>query len=294
MTSIISIYRRFPTKESCLEHLENVRWEDKPCCPYCKSEKVSRKKEVEQRSRWQCSLCRKSFSVTVGTIFHNSHIDLKKWFVLIGKLNEGPISAAKMASVLRIRRPTASKMMESATQNWASWEVKAVLSKDDSVRWLPVTDWEGFYDVSENGEVYSYRRKKVMSAKPNEDGYPRVLLWKKGSSNHHRFVHTIVLEAFKGPCPFGMEACHNDGNPANNHVDNLRWDTRSANQMDRHEHGTVLNGEKCHLSRLTKPKVQEIRRRLADGEGLSALGRAYGVHATTILAIKEGRSWRHV
>lgn len=71
MTSIISIYRSFPTKESCLEHLEKVRWGEEPCCPYCMSEKVSRKKEIEQRNRWQCSLCRKSFSVTVGTIFHN-------------------------------------------------------------------------------------------------------------------------------------------------------------------------------------------------------------------------------
>ncbi len=53
MTSIISIYRRFPTKESCLEHLEKVRWKDEPCCPYCMSEKVSRKKEIEQRDRWQ-------------------------------------------------------------------------------------------------------------------------------------------------------------------------------------------------------------------------------------------------
>jgi len=47
MTSIVSIYRRFPTKESCLEHLEKVRWKDEPCCPYCKSEKVSKKVEKE-------------------------------------------------------------------------------------------------------------------------------------------------------------------------------------------------------------------------------------------------------
>lgn len=83
MTSIVSIYRRFPTKEDCLNHLEQVRWGETPCCPYCKSEKVSRKKEKEQRNRWQCSLCRKSFSVTVGTIFHNSHVDLQRWFLLI-------------------------------------------------------------------------------------------------------------------------------------------------------------------------------------------------------------------
>ncbi len=113
MTSIISIYRRFPTKESCLEHLEKVRWKDEPCCPYCKSEKVSRKKEIEQRNRWQCSLCRKSFSVTVGTIFHNSHVDLQRWFLLISLMFSAKkgLSAMQAARDLEMRRPTVWSMM---------------------------------------------------------------------------------------------------------------------------------------------------------------------------------------
>lgn len=113
MTSIISIYRRFPTKESCLEHLENVRWKNKPCCPYCKSEKVSKKAEKEQRDRWQCSLCRKSFSVTVGTIFHNSHVDLQRWFLLISLMFSAKkgLSAMQAARDLEMRRPTVWSMM---------------------------------------------------------------------------------------------------------------------------------------------------------------------------------------
>lgn len=113
MTSIISIYRRFPTKESCLEHLEKVRWNDEPCCPYCKSEKVSKKTEKEQRDRWQCSLCRKSFSVTVGTIFHNSHVDLQRWFLLISLMFSAKkgLSAMQAARDLEMRRPTVWSMM---------------------------------------------------------------------------------------------------------------------------------------------------------------------------------------
>lgn len=113
MTSIISIYRRFPTKESCLEHLEAVRWKDEPCCPYCKSEKVSKKTEKEQRNRWQCSLCRKSFSVTVGTIFHNSHVDLQRWFLLIAIMFSAKkgLSAMQAARDLEMRRPTVWSMM---------------------------------------------------------------------------------------------------------------------------------------------------------------------------------------
>ena len=113
MTSIVSIYRRFPTKESCFEHLEKVRWKDEPCCPYCMSEKVSRKKEIDQRNRWQCSLCRKSFSVTVGTIFHNSHVDLQRWFLLISLMFSAKkgLSAMQAARDLEMRRPTVWSMM---------------------------------------------------------------------------------------------------------------------------------------------------------------------------------------
>ncbi|WP_354002522.1 NUMOD4 motif-containing HNH endonuclease [Agromyces larvae] len=50
-------------------------------------------------------------------------------------------------------------------------------------------------------------------------------------------VHRLVLEAFVGPCPEGMEGCHNDGDPTNNRVGNLRWDTSSANSRDMVRHG---------------------------------------------------------
>jgi len=53
------------------------------------------------------------------------------------------------------------------------------------------------------------------------------------------FVHRLVLTAFTGPCPTGLEACHfPDTNPSNNYLENLRWDTRSANQKDAVRSGT--------------------------------------------------------
>jgi len=113
MSSIVSIYRRFPTKESCIEHLETVRWKGKPHCPYCKSERVSKHTEQDRRSRWQCSLCRKSFSVTVGTIFHNSHVDLQRWFLLISLMFSAKkgLSALQAARDLEMRSATVWSMM---------------------------------------------------------------------------------------------------------------------------------------------------------------------------------------
>lgn len=61
-----------------------------------------------------------------------------------------------------------------------------------------------------------------------------------------RLVHQLVLEAFIGPRPAGMMACHNDGNPANNRVENLRWDTQSSNIFDAIGQGTHTMSSVTH------------------------------------------------
>lgn len=113
MTSIISIYRRFPTQDDCLKHLEKVRWGDDPTCPYCGADTVCTKAEEDRRSRLQCWSCRKSFSCTVGTIFHNSHIDLQRWFLLISLMFSAKkgLSAMQASRCLELRRPTVWSMM---------------------------------------------------------------------------------------------------------------------------------------------------------------------------------------
>lgn len=65
---------------------------------------------------------------------------------------------------------------------------------------------------------------------------------------HYLYVHSLVLTAFVGPKPEGMECCHRDGNPLNNHIDNLRWGTHSDNMQDSIRHGTFK--KKSRLLRL--------------------------------------------
>lgn len=62
-------------------------------------------------------------------------------------------------------------------------------------------------------------------------------------------IHSLVLEAFVGPRPDGMEGCHNDGDPANNHLANLRWDTRAANNQDTLRHGRHEKKRRTHCPR---------------------------------------------
>lgn len=102
---------KFLTPQSCIMHLEKVRWQGEPACPYCASKKVGTHKE-KHKVRWQCYSCKKSFSVTVGTIFHRSHIDLQRWFLLISFIRaKKGLTACQAARDLEMRRTTVGGMM---------------------------------------------------------------------------------------------------------------------------------------------------------------------------------------
>ena len=111
--SIISIYRRFPTHADCIAHLEAVRWRGQARCPICFETNVTGHQEAGRRNRWQCLKCQRSFSVTAGTIFHNSHVDLQRWFLLISLMLSAKkgLSAMQAARDLEMRRPTVWSMM---------------------------------------------------------------------------------------------------------------------------------------------------------------------------------------
>lgn len=110
--NLIEIFRKFPTQEACLAHLEKARWGGQPRCTYCGSAHVGKHRELN-KVRWQCYECRKSFSVTVGTIFHNTHIALQKWFLLISLMLNAKkgLSAYQAARDIELRRPTVWSMM---------------------------------------------------------------------------------------------------------------------------------------------------------------------------------------
>jgi hypothetical protein len=107
-------------------------------------------------------------------------------------------------------------------------------------------------------------------------------------------VHVLVLTSFRGPCPEGMEACHNDGNPLNNHVSNLRWDTRKANAEDRVRHGRQLRGSAMSNAKLTEEIVKEIRNLYSSGSASKrALARMFGIGQTHVRRILDNEAWNH-
>ena len=98
--NLIDIFRKFPTEESCYEHLERVRFGDYPYCPRCGGMKVARKADGHRVGRWNCYDCHASFNVLSGTIFQKTRIPLQKWFLGIGLM----VNAKKSVSSCQLGR----------------------------------------------------------------------------------------------------------------------------------------------------------------------------------------------
>lgn len=107
-------------------------------------------------------------------------------------------------------------------------------------------------------------------------------------------VCRLVIETFKGPCPAGMECCHNDGNPRNNKIDNLRWDTRLENVHDMIRHGTNPKGESHSHAKLTESQVLEIRKMIKSGMTLISIAKIFNISWQSVSGIKYWRRWKHL
>jgi transposase-like protein len=99
------------TEDQAREMLENIRWHDGIICPKCGSDKGAYKLESKPESKnkvrpglYKCKTCRKNFTVTMGTIFEDSHIPLKKWMLATYLMNASKkgISAHQLHRMLDI------------------------------------------------------------------------------------------------------------------------------------------------------------------------------------------------
>lgn len=101
----------------------------------------------------------------------------------------------------------------------------------------------------------------------------------------------LILLAFIGPCPDGMECCHEDGDETNDRLDNLRWGSRESNCEDKRRHGTLPLGERAGRNKLTEKQVLEI---IASGRPLKPLAVKYGVSEATVSHVLRGKTWKYL
>ena len=168
------------------------------------------------------------------------------------------------------------------------------------------------YRIGDDGSVWSCRSRhgrmtatwRPLKGRRSRNGHLAVYLC-RGGKRHYRAIHRLVLEAFVGPCPPGMEGCHDpDRDPSNNRLPNLRWDTRRANCADAIRHGTAFMVKGKHLgeanphAKLTQAQVEQIMEiRTMTGIGARKICRQLGLSARMYGAVKGvicGQSWSHV
>jgi transposase-like protein len=103
---LMTLFEKFGNDEKCRMYLEKLRWPEGVRCVRCGSEKIAR---IYKRNQFACDSCQYHFSATAGTIFHDSHLPLMKWFAAIYLLSESKkgMSANQLKRTLKVAYKTA-------------------------------------------------------------------------------------------------------------------------------------------------------------------------------------------
>ena len=157
---------------------------------------------------------------------------------------------------------------------------------------------EGFeaYSISNKGRCKSfYKNPKGTILKPlkGTTGYFTYDLRSNGVRKMCK-THLLVLTSFKGERKKGEVGCHNDGDKGNNNLTNLRWDTRSNNELDKRSHNTDNRGEKHYGSKLTGMDVLKIRNLHEQGFSNIEIAKLLKFKRQNVCAVTSRRTWKHI
>ena len=151
--------------------------------------------------------------------------------------------------------------------------------------WRDISGYDGEYQISDDGRAkrktltYRNRFNPILAIK-KVGSYKGV--WLGGRSGRNHYLHRLVAFAFIGPPPSDAhEVAHYDGDKTNNHVSNLRWATRSENNLDKRRLNTH--------PKLTQAQVDEIRSR--KGQTATELSKEFCVGFSHIRRIQKREAW---
>lgn len=104
--SLVKLIKQFQSEDKCREYLEALRWPDGVSCTRCQHKSTSR---LADRHQYECNSCRYQFSVTSGTIMHDTHLPLWKWFLAVYMIVESKkaVSANQVKRMIEVSYKTA-------------------------------------------------------------------------------------------------------------------------------------------------------------------------------------------
>jgi transposase-like protein len=151
-TNLIELFEKFNSEDRCREYLELLRWPLRVRCVRCENASVSK---LEKRHQYECNGCGYQFSATAGTVFHDSHLPLWKWFLaayLICESKKG-MSANQIKRTLGISYKTGWYLchrIREAMRIECTGKLKGVVEADETLV----------------GGRYDRRRKRAAHEKP--------------------------------------------------------------------------------------------------------------------------------
>lgn len=178
-----------------------------------------------------------------------------------------------------------------------TWQVSLPCNEEEV--WKVVVGWDN-YAVSTHGRVYSFRFASFMQPqKVRKNTEHRKIRMSNNGNWKGIYVHRLVAIAFI-PNPNNKAFInHIDGNPANNHVENLEWCTPKENTQHSYNMGFQkmptqrARGEQ-RSKRLKDADVLAIKQLLLDKVSHSKIAGRFSVTSSTISAIGRGLTWNHI
>jgi transposase-like protein len=174
--NLVQLTEQFGTDEKCRKALEQLRWRKGPTCPRCDSKAT----KIANRFQYDCDSCHYQFSVTAGTIFHDSHLSLWKWFVATALLCESKkgMSACQIQRTIGVSYKTAwylchrirAAMLEVAPEKLSGTvEIDETYVGGKARRWRPKSDKAVVIGIRQrNGDLRLIRAKDAKSATVRE------------------------------------------------------------------------------------------------------------------------------
>src|ERR1700732_1950340 len=176
----------FRSEEKCRAYLEALRWPERVSCPRCASVKTSR---IASRSQFDCDSCRYQFSVTAGTIFHDSHLPLWKWLLATYMMAEAKkgVSANQLKRTLAVSYKTAWYLchrIRKAMQEVNPPKLKGTVEMDET--------WIG---GKKHWRFRTYLRNKTMVVGAIQRGDPvRMRAEKRAKNPTQKLMREFIAE----------------------------------------------------------------------------------------------------
>lgn len=134
--SLIEAFEYFNDEKKAIRYMQHRRWQGTPVCPHCECDKVI---HFSDGKRFKCKECHKQFTVTVGTVFENTKIPLRKWFIVLYLVtsHKRGIPAHQVAKHIKVTVKTAWFMLQRlrkllGCENQAEQQLEGAVMADET------------------------------------------------------------------------------------------------------------------------------------------------------------------